>query len=264
MKLFARKYASLPSNESPRQGRPMLILHGLFGQSDNWNTLGKQFSEAGFEVYLVDQRNHGLSPHSAEWNYEALSNDLLELMDDNKLPEVILLGHSMGGKSAMHFALHHCGRVEKLIVADIAPKKYPEANDGVLGGLLSVDLEKLRSRKEVEDQLSKFITDTATKQLLLKNLYWKEKDKLAWRFNLKVLAEKRNVVGDTFNVEKSSCPVPALFLRGERSKYILDDDLPGIKRLFPNAELQTVKGAGHWLHADRPEEFFETVMAFIA
>ena len=123
MKLFYRKFG---------QGKPLIILHGLFGQSDNWNTLGKQFSQNGFEVYLVDQRNHGLSPHSDEWNYPAMSDDILELIIDSKLENVLLLGHSMGGKSAMHFAVHHCEKISKLVVADIAPKKYPESNMDII------------------------------------------------------------------------------------------------------------------------------------
>ena len=255
MKLFYRKYG---------QGRPLVILHGLFGQSDNWNTLGRRFSEHNLEVFLVDQRNHGLSPHSDEWNYPALSGDILELIRENRLENVILLGHSMGGKLAMHFAIHHCPMISKLIVVDIAPKKYPEPDDGVMEALLAVDFDKVKSRKEAGEILSKHIPDFGTKQFLLKNLYWKEEQKFAWRFNLEVLSKRRNVVGDTFDSENKSCGKPALFLRGERSNYILDADLGEIKRLFPDSELKTVSGAGHWIHADKPNEFFEEAMKFIA
>ncbi|MEW6467484.1 MAG: alpha/beta fold hydrolase [Bacteroidota bacterium] len=262
MKLFFRKYASPP--DRPGEGRPLIVLHGLFGQSDNWNSLGKRFAAASLQVYLVDQRNHGLSPHSEEWSYEAMTGDLLRLMDDQGLAKAILLGHSMGGKSAMHFALHHCERVAGLIVADIAPKKYPASSDTVIEALLSADLDRLKSRKEVEDHLARFITDQATRQFLLKNLYWKEEGRLAWRFNLGVLSKHRHTVGDTFDTENKSCAAPALFLRGGRSEYILDADEPLIKRLFPDAKLKTIAGAGHWLHADKPEEFFREVMDFIA
>ena len=255
MKLFFRKYG---------KGRSLIILHGLFGQSDNWNTHGKQFSEKGFEVFLVDQRNHGLSPHSDEWNYSLMSNDILEFVQDNKLENPILLGHSMGGKSAMHFAIHHCNRISKLVVVDIAPKKYSPTNDGVLEGLLAVDFENTKSRKEVESVLSKFISDSATKQFLLKNLYWTEDGKLAWRFNLEAINKNQNVIGDTFDVENKSCNKPSLFVRGEKSKYILLEDISEIKKLFPNAELKTITGAGHWIHADKPKEFFEEVIKFIA
>ena len=254
MKLFFRKYG---------QGKPLIILHGLFGQSDNWNTLGKQFSENGLEVYLLDQRNHGLSPHSEEWNYTAMSNDLLELMNDANLQKATLLGHSMGGKSAMHFAVHHCEKMEKLIIVDIAPKQYPPHHDGVMEGLLSVDFNKVKTRKEAEEQLSKFISDTGTKQFLLKNLYQKEENRLAWRFNLDVISRNRETVGQTFAIENKFCAVPALFIRGEKSDYILDSDIEHIHKFFPNAELKTIAGAGHWIHAENPKAFFETVMEFI-
>ena len=255
MKLFFRKYG---------EGQPLIILHGLFGQSDNWNSLGKQFSEKGFEVYLVDQRNHGLSPWNDEWNYKVMSGDILELMHDNNLQKAILLGHSMGGKSAMHFAINHCEKISKLIVVDIAPKKYLTANDGVLDGLLAIDFEKVKSRKEVEKFLSNHISDNGTKLLLQKNLYWIEENKLAWRFNLEVISKNRNVVGDTFDVENKNCDKPTLFLRGGKSKYILDSDFSEIKKLFPNSELKIIKDAGHWIHSDKPKEFFEEVMKFIA
>ena len=255
MKLFFRKYG---------HGHPLIILHGLFGQSDNWNTIGKHFSENGFEVYLVDQRNHGLSPHSEEWNYAATSNDILEITNDNRLENIILLGHSMGGKSAMHFAIHNSEKISKLVVVDIAPKKYPANNDGVLDGLLSVDFEKIKSRKEVDEILSKHISDFGTKQFLLKNLFWEQEKKLGWRFNLDVLAKNRNLVGDSFDVENKFCDKPVLFLRGEKSKYILDSDILEIKKLFPNAQLKTIEGAGHWIHIDKPKEFFQEVMNFIA
>ncbi len=255
MKLFYRKFG---------QGKPLIILHGLFGQSDNWNTLGKQFSQNGFEVYLVDQRNHGLSPHSDEWNYPAMSDDILELIIDSKLENVLLLGHSMGGKSAMHFAVHHCEKISKLVVADIAPKKYPESNMDIIEGLISVDLIKLQSRKEVEGELGKLISETATKQLLLKNLYWKDEGKLAWRFNLKVINDNRDTVGETFILGNKSCSAPTLFLRGEKSNYILDADFKNIKTFFPAAELKSIADAGHWLHTDKSKEFFETAKEFLS
>lgn len=254
MKLFFRKYG---------QGPPLIIFHGLFGQSDNWNTLGKQFSECGFAVYLIDQRNHGFSPHSDEWNYALMSNDILELIEDNRLENVILLGHSMGGKSVMHFAVHHCKKISKLIVVDIAPKHYLPAHDDVIEALLSVNFDAVKSRKEVEIQLSKFISDFATKQFLLKNLYWKQEGKLDWRFNLKVITKNIEKVGETFNLENKLCNAPTLFIRGENSRYILDSDFISTLKIFPNAELKTIAGAGHWIHTDKPREFFETVMGFL-
>jgi esterase len=261
MKLFFRKYGS---------GQPLIIMHGLFGQSDNWNTLSKQFADAStplsmtFEVYAVDMRNHGLSPWSEQWNYKAMSEDILELINDNNLQDPILLGHSMGGKAAMQFAIDHPGKLSKLIVVDIAPKNYPPHHDGVIEGLLSCDLSVLKTRKEVEEQLSKFIKDFGTKQFLLKNLYWKTETQLAWRFNLEVLSKDKNETGRSFEMQYVRCDVPSLFVRGELSKYILDEDELTIETIFPNVRFATIHGAGHWVHAEKPKEFFEEVMKFIS
>lgn len=171
MKLFYRKFG---------QGQPLIILHGLFGQSDNWNSLAKQFSEQGYEVYIVDQRNHGLSPHSDEWNYKVMSDDLLELIQDHQLNNVILIGHSMGGKTVMQFALEHEHLLDKLIVADIAPKYYPLHHQVVLQALEAVDFKTVKTRREAEEIMGRYISDFGTKQFLLKNIYWKDDGELAW------------------------------------------------------------------------------------
>jgi esterase len=246
------------------EGQPLIILHGLFGSSDNWQTLGKYFSEKGFAVYMVDQRNHGRSPHSEEWNYKVMSEDLLELINDNHLENVIIIGHSMGGKTAMQFAADHCEKVSKLVIADIAPRAYRTSQQDVANALKSVDLDSVSSRKEAEEILSEGINDTGTKQFLLKNLYWKEgeKERLAWRFNLDVIARNMDVTIQGLDTDKS-CEVPALFLRGERSNYITDEDIPSIKNIFPNSEVKTIPSAGHWIHADQPAAFFEAVMEFV-
>ncbi|OFY83726.1 MAG: alpha/beta hydrolase [Bacteroidetes bacterium RIFCSPLOWO2_12_FULL_35_15] len=253
MKLFYRKSG---------QGQPLIILHGLFGQCDNWNTLAKQFAENGFEVYCVDQRNHGLSPHSDVWNYQVMSEDILELINDNQLQNVILLGHSMGGKVAMQFAVDHEQLLDKLIVVDIAPKYYSMHHQQVLEALQSVDFDKVKSRKEAEEILSKFISDFGTKQFLLKNLYWKTETELAWRFNLKVIVEQIENVGEAL-ITNTSCTVPALFIRGEKSNYILDEDIHSIQDIFPHFELTTIADAGHWVHAEKPKEFFDFVIRFL-
>jgi len=240
----------------------MIILHGLFGQSDNWNSLAKQFGEAGFEVYAADQRNHGLSPHSGEWDYKAMSDDLYELITDNNLKNVILIGHSMGGKTVMYYTLEHPETVDKLIVADIAPKAYPPQHVQVVKGLNAVDFDVVKTRKEVEAILDKYIDDLGTKQFLLKNVYWKEDGRLDWRFNLKVINEKMGNVGEPIPNDKS-VDVPALFIRGEKADYILDEDMDEIHDLFPRSMLETVAGSGHWVHAEKPKEFFQLVMDFV-
>lgn len=255
LKLFYRKAGS---------GRPLIILHGLFGQSDNWNSLAKQFA-GQLQVFTADLRNHGLSPHSHEWTYPAMTADLLEVISENHLEEVILLGHSLGGKAAMHFALHHPALVSKLIVVDIAPKEYPAGQDKVIEALLSVRLGSIASRKEAEDQLAQFISDAPTRQFLLKNLYRPEgSEGFAWRFNLEAIARNRGSIGQTFDIEGRQYKRPTLFLSGEHADYIRKEDEPQIKKYFPDAVIQTVPGAGHWIHADKPKEFAEAVLAFIS
>ncbi len=253
MKLAYRKYGS---------GQPLIILHGLFGQSDNWNTHAKLFAEQNFDVYTVDMRNHGLSPHSDDFSYQLMSDDVLELITDNNLKNIVLLGHSMGGKVAMLFAIEHPQLLDKLIVADMAPKYYPPHHTKIIAGLQAVDFNIIKSRKEVESVLSNYISDMGTKQFLLKNLYWKNDTELAWRFNLKSIAEHIENMGEV-TVSTNSCETPALFIRGEKSNYILDADKILIKELFTNSTFETIAGAGHWLHADKPKEFFECVMSFI-
>ena len=253
MKLFYRKSG---------HGQPLIILHGLFGQSDNWNTLVKQFSENGFEVYAVDARNHGLSPHSDEWNYKVMSDDILELIKDNNLEDVIFMGHSMGGKVAMQFAIDHPQHLDKLIVVDIAPKYYPLHHQSVLAALQAVVFSVVKARREVEDVLSQYISDLGTKQFLLKNIYWKENGELAWRFNLNVMVQKIENIGEA-TVSDKICDVTTLFIRGEKSNYILEEDIDLIQEIFPRSILETITDAGHWVHAEQPKAFFECVMKFI-
>jgi esterase len=257
MKLFSRKYGS---------GKPLVILHGLFGQSDNWNTLAKKFGESGFEVYTLDLRNHGLSPHSDKWNYTVMAEDLNEFIMEHHLQKPNLIGHSMGGKTVMFFELLFPSVSGKIVVADIAPRAYPPHNKNVLTALLSIDLDKISSRKEAEDGLNQHNLDFGTKQFLLKNLYWENDAEgrpknLAWRFNLKAIAENFGAVGEKIPEGKS--PAPALFLRGEKSDYVLPTDENAIKLQFPNAEIRTVEGAGHWIHAEKPIEFFNECVHFL-
>jgi esterase len=253
MKLYSRKYGT---------GQPMIILHGLFGQSDNWNTLAKQFGDQGFEVFTVDQRNHGLSPHSDIWNYQAMSDDLLELIRDNNLKNVILIGHSMGGKTVMQFTLQHPELVDKMIVADMSPRYYPLHHQSVLKALNAVDFTIVKTRRDAENILAQFIEDAGTKQFLLKNIYWKEDGLLDWRFNLKVITAQIANAGEAINSD-NSVDVPSLFIRGERSDYISDEDMDHIHDLFPRSMLETIADAGHWVHAEKPKVFFECVMHFV-
>lgn len=243
------------------QGQPLIILHGLFGQSDNWNTLSKGFAEQGFHVFAVDQRNHGLSPHSDDWNYELMADDLKELIDRHQLSAPIVLGHSMGGKTAMRFELKYTGIASKLIVADISTRASQRHHDDVLAALNAVDFDVITTRKEAEEVLSRYIGDFGTKQFLLKNIYWRENERMAWRFNLPVITRNYEAILEA--TPEAVSPVPTLILRGERSSYIGDADVADMKLRFPNSVLVTIKEAGHWIHAEKPKEFFESVLQFI-
>jgi esterase len=255
MHLFYRKLG---------QGEPLFILHGLFGSSDNWQSLAKKFAEH-FEVYTIDQRNHGLSFHSNEWNYEAMSNDILELMDELNIQKINLIGHSMGGKAAMHFGLQHPQRVAKLVVADIAPKYYPIHHRELLDALVQLDLSKFSSRKEAEIELAQKISNQGELQFILKNLYWKDSstNQLAWRFNLSVINSSIEIVGEEQHATDSPPLFPCLFVRGEKSNYISDLDFENCKKSFVNAQLKTINGAAHWVQAEQPQLFFEAVAKFL-
>ena len=243
-------------------GKPLLILHGLFGSADNWQTLGKQFAE-NFTVYLIDLRNHGQSPHSDEWDYQVMSEDILELINAEELNKVILLGHSMGGKVAMQFTVSHSERVEKLVVVDIGPKKYPVTNQFVIDAIDSLDLDIYKNRKEIDEKLIPMIPDYGTRQFLLKNLYWNDEQKLAWKFNYPVLKEKIKAVGEVTPMPETPIEIPVIFIKGEKSDYIFSGDIKLITEMFPQAKIVTMPGAGHWVHADKPQEFFKAVNEFL-
>ena len=244
------------------EGRPFIILHGFLGMSDNWKTLGKAFGEQGFEVHLLDQRNHGRSFHDEVFNYEALVADLKHYCEVNNLRDIILLGHSMGGKTAMLFATEYPKMVSKLMVADISPRFYPVHHDRILEGLSSLDFSELASRGEADDQLAKYVSDFGTRQFLLKNLYWVEKGQLGLRMNLPVLKAQVEEVGEALPMH-AKFDGDTLFLRGDKSEYISLEDESIIQRHFPKAKIETVSHAGHWLHAENPEEFYNYVIDFI-
>ena len=242
------------------EGQPLLILHGLFGNSDNWQTHAKKLAEY-FQVILIDQRNHGHSDWTNKINYDLMAEDLSELIEELKLDKVFLLGHSMGGKTVMRYAQLHPEKVGKMIVVDMMNKAYPPHHDEIFKGLSEVDLEQLTTRSEVENILLPFIPDDATRQFLMKNLYWKEKGKLAWRINVPVLkAEMPNMMT---TIPADEVLTQTLFIRGEKSGYICDDDIESIEAQFPDSTLITIPDAGHWVHAEAPEAFLNAVLEFL-
>lgn len=241
------------------EGKPMMILHGLFGFSDNWQTHSKKFAEY-YRVILVDLRNHGHSDWSDEFSYDLMAQDVFELFQELDIKNVILLGHSMGGKVAIRFAQQHENLLEKLIVVDIGTKAYPMHHEHILAGIHSVDLESLTARSQAEVMMRQHIDSEGTLQFLLKNLYWKEKGKLAWRMNVEVLEQKMAEI--LKEMPDDEVFTPTLFVRGELSNYILDEDFEGLEDQFLDAEFATIAGAGHWVHAEAPEEFLETILSF--
>ncbi|MCX6196273.1 MAG: alpha/beta fold hydrolase [Flavobacteriia bacterium] len=241
------------------KGKPMIILHGLFGFSDNWQTLATKFSEF-FRVILIDFRNHGHSPWSDDFSYNLMVDDLKELIDDLNLENLILVGHSMGGKVAMHFAQKFPEKIEKLVVVDIGVKQYARHHQEVLEAFNKVDLNGITARSQVELILSDFIESKGVRQFLLKNLYWKEKGELAWRVNFAVLEKSMPEILAALPYKEVL--IPSLFIRGELSNYIEDNDVQELESFFSDLSLKTIKNAGHWVHADAPEEFTNTVLEF--
>lgn len=244
------------------EGSPFLILHGFLGMSDNWKTLGNKFAEEGFQVHLLDQRNHGRSPHSSEMNYQIMSQDVKHYCDTHNLKDIVLLGHSMGGKVAMQVAGDFPDLLEKLIIVDISPKYYAPHHQEILEGLQALEDQNLTSRGEAEDFLANYIPDIGTRLFLLKNLYWKSKEKLSLRLNLPVLANAANDIGLALSKD-IRFDKPTLFINGGNSGYITPEDFPLIKEHFPNSKIETIPGAGHWVHAEKMTDFFKVVTHFL-
>ncbi len=257
------------------EGPPLVIIHGLYGSSDNWMKTARSLSNH-FRVYVVDLRNHGRTFHSDVHNYEVMRDDLLELLDKLSVEKATLLGHSMGGKVAVCFAGHYPERVEQLIVADIAPVSYSgtgRQSEGrayhaaVLQAMKAIDIDSARSRAEADKRLSGTVKNQRIRQFLLKNLKRNEDKSFGWRINLDVMIKELDNIMDGIN---SSCPgfsipvsgFPVLFIRGERSPYIKDEDFPAIRKIFPQAEIKTLSGAGHWLHVEQPGKFVKSIVSF--
>jgi len=243
-------------------GHPVIIMHGLFGMGDNWRTVARMM-ESQYQCIIVDMRNHGRSPHDPEMNFKVMSQDILELMDDLGLEHASLLGHSMGGKVAMHFALEHPQKVDKLIVADMAPKRYSPHHDHVIDAIEAVHPEELTERSEVEKALARFLgNDQSTIQFIMKNISRRPEGGFEWKANMPVIIEAYYHLMEEV-IPSRSFPGPTLFIRGEKSNYIQDDDFTQIRDLFPDSALVTIPNAGHWVHADAPDFFAKAVLDFL-
>ena len=254
MKLFANRHGD--------SGVDVIIIHGLFGMSDNWNALGKKFGE-NFNVHLLDLRNHGKSPHSDDFNFDVMCEDLLEYMVDNNIKKSILIGHSLGGKVVIKFAFTYPEKIKKAFIADISPRRYNiDFVQDVLKNLHKLTIKNFRKREDIDILLSSSYKDKAMRSFLLKNLYRKKTKEFAWRFNIEVLLKKLINIQEADFV-KGVCEIPTHFIRGENSNYITREDEIIINKHFSNSTIETVKNAGHWLHADQPKEFYRIVTEII-
>lgn len=251
MKLYSRTIG---------EGKPLVMLHGVFGSSDNLFTVSKAIAEQGFCVHTLDARNHGQSPRSEVFNYDVMAADLNEFLLENNVNDPVILGHSMGGKTVMQFAMNY-DNFDKLIIVDIAPKFYPTHHNHIIQGLNAINLAELKNRKEAADIFGNYVSDFGEQQFLLKNLYRTDDGGFDWRINVPVLSKEMYQVGEELSNTKT-VDKPVLFLRGGDSPYILDEDIPTIKRTFPNATIQTIANANHWVHATQPQAFVDSVVAF--
>ena len=243
-------------------GIPFLILHGFLGMGDNWKSIALRLSRIGYQIHLIDQRNHGRSFHSQNFSYESMANDLKMYCHHHKLKDFILLGHSMGGKTAMLFAAINPDFVIKLIIADIAPRFYPIHHQQILEGLSKLDFNLIDSRKKADIELSKHVDDFVVRQFLLKNLYWVCPGVLGLRLNLKILMENVNEIGESLP-SNLTVNTETLFLKGDRSEYISDKDINLIGNQFEKFSVKTIPNSGHWLHAENPEDFFTEILNFL-
>ncbi len=241
-------------------GKPIIILHGLFGMLDNWNTIGSQLAKM-YAIYLVDQRDHGRSSKSTEFGYELLARDLKLFCDEHGLTKIGLIGHSMGGKTAMTFANHYPDLVDKLMVVDIAPKKYDGGHEDIFEAILGIPIEDITTRSEVDDLLSVNITNLGVRQFLMKNLTRKKEGGFEWKANFQLLYDSYNEIMDIPEITTKS-DIETLFIRGELSNYIQEADEQLIKEYYPKAKIETISGAGHWVHAEKPIELLDSIHSF--
>lgn len=258
MKLFFREY---PTADPAQQTQTIVILHGLFGSSDNWLTQARMLSNSNFHVYTVDQGNHGQSPHSNHFDYQSMVADLAEFLEDQKIEKPIVLGHSMGGKTAMNFAVAHPDKLAKLIVVDIAPRAYNLEHYTIVEGLNAMNIDTITSRNEADEKLSQYVPEPDVRQFLLKNLQRKTEGGFSWKINLPIITEQLGNIGVDLQFS-GMFDKPTMFIRGRRSKYIGDGDLAHIKEVFPQATLETLE-TGHWVQAEKPQEFVDLVMKWL-
>ncbi len=257
MELFYRKYGE-------EGAQPLIILHGLFGLSDNWVTFARRIAMEGFEVFVIDQRNHGRSPHSGIFNYLALTDDLFDFIDEHEIENPILLGHSMGGKVAMRFALENPDFVKKMVVVDISLKAYPprKQHKQIIEAMHAVDLSQVKNRREIEEGLTPLISELRIRQFVMKNIYRNEQNQFEWRPHLEGIEDNIDDLFDGIELHKTF-DKPSLFIKGGASDYIVQEDFDAIRTNFPHAEIITIADTSHWVHVEAPERFYQLCSGFM-
>ncbi len=254
MQLFYRTYG---------EGQPLIILHGLYGMSDNWVTHAKTLAEK-FKVFIPDMRNHGQSGHSNVFDYSVMADDIGEFIETHKLENPIIMGHSMGGKIALKYTLDHPEQISKLIIVDMNMRQYAanDFNDQLLYAMLSIDFSKISSRKEVEVLLDQSISNQRIRMFLMKNLYATRPGNYAWRLNLTAIFANIDAVFEAIQSE-NTFNKPCLIIRGGASNYVSDEDFVQMQKNFPQAILKTIPNASHWVQADEPGLFMDDLMDFL-
>jgi esterase len=240
------------------EGEPLIILHGLFGSSDNWQTLAKGLATKR-KIIVPDLRNHGQSPHHPDWNYMIMAQDVIDLCREMGLVKVQVAGHSMGGKTAMWMAGMAPSLISRMMVIDIGPQYYPPHHQSVFEAIDAAEATGLHSRKEAEQAMLRVLDEPGTVQFLLKNLYWQNPEKLGWRFNLPIIRKNILEVGKANDLINYPVLCPVMFLKGDNSNYLREKDIEGIKNSFSEPSIESIDGAGHWLHAEKPMETFNAI-----
>lgn len=242
------------------EGDPVIILHGLFGMLDNWQSFAKKMAD-DYKVFILDQRNHGKSPHTTSHSYGEMADDIVGFIKEHKLTKVKLIGHSMGGKTIIDMAVRYPQFIDRMAVIDMGVKTYTGGHEEIIEALLSVDFNKLKSRKEIDQSISDMIPDTGVRMFLLKNVDRNKEDGYSWKMNLETLVKDYPKLQQGYE-DISVSKVETLFVKGGKSRYILEEDYALIKSKFTNSDIRTIEDAGHWVHAEKPNELFEMIKGY--
>jgi len=242
------------------ENSPLIIIHGLYGSASNFRGLAKTYAQY-YHVYCVDLRNHGNSPHSDEMSYPLMAADVIEFMDDQHIEKTHILGHSMGGKTAMQMALGYPKHIDKLVLGDIAPILYPNHHERIFEGLCAIPIDQIKTRSEAEQVLKDYVDEAGVRLFLLTNLVRNDDGGFSWRINIPALINNYDHIAAA--PEGLPYDGETLFIRGENSDYLMDQYVPETLEFFPNARIETIDDCGHWLHAEKPQQFSKILLDFL-